>query len=109
MTANNGVTRRRSASSACRRRRTRHRRDVGEAVLQLCLDLLEVVGLRLEIAGVRPPELGLERAANAPVGVAEMVVDGRIDWLELDRALELLDRLVVVAEPEPGPSRASRR
>ena len=39
-----------------------------------------------------------------PVGVAEVIVDGRILGLELDRALEVLHRLVVVAEPEIGPA-----
>ena len=47
---------------------------------------------------MRPLELRLERAADPPVGVAEMVVDGRVVRLELDRALELLHRLVVVAD-----------
>src|SRR5712671_5275164 len=82
-------------------RRLRH---VGEAGLQLLLDLLEIVGFRLEVARMRPLELGLQRAADPPVGVAEMVVDGRIDRLELDGALELLDGLVVVADPVPGPA-----
>jgi hypothetical protein len=33
-----------------------------------------------------------------------MVVDGRILWLELDGALELLDRLLHVAKPVIGPA-----
>src|SRR5689334_3377232 len=77
----------------------RRRRRVRQPVLDLRLDLLELVVLGLEILGVRPLELGLERPADPPVCVAEVVVDGRIDRLELDRALELLDRLVVLAEP----------
>src|SRR5262249_57327183 len=73
------------------------RRFVGEARLELLLDLLEIVGLGLEVARVRPLELGFEPATDAPIGVAEMVVDGRIDRLELDCALELLHRPVPVA------------
>src|SRR4029077_17596836 len=53
---------------------------------------------------MRPLEPGLEHAADSPISVAEMVVDGRIDRLELDGALELLYPLVVVADPIPGPA-----
>ena len=53
---------------------------------------------------MRPLERGLQRAADLPVGVAEMIVDGRILGLELDRALEMLHRLVVIADAVIGPA-----
>src|SRR5215470_495964 len=56
-----------------------------EAGLDLVLDLDEVLGLRLEVAGVRPLELRLQHPADPPIGVAKMIVDGRILGLELDR------------------------
>src|SRR6516164_7536526 len=46
----------------------------------------------------------LEQASNPPIGIAEVIVDGRILGLELDGALELLDRLVHVAEPVICPA-----
>jgi len=51
-----------------------------------------------------PLETRLEGAANAPIGVAEMIVDGRIFRLELDCAFELLDRLLLIAAAEIGPA-----
>ena len=47
---------------------------------------------------MRPLELRFQRAAGPPIGVAEMVVDGGIFRLELDRTLELLHRLFVIAD-----------
>src|SRR5437868_33524 len=75
-------------------------RLVGQTVRQLLLDLDEILGLRLEVPGVRPLEFRLKRAPGLGIGVAEMVVDGRIVGLELDRALQVLHRFVVVAGPE---------
>ena len=46
-----------------------------------------------------PLEFCFQHAAGPPIGVAEMIVDGRIFGLELDRALELLHRLFVIADP----------
>ena len=92
----------RRRASSCRR--WPRRGLLGQAGRQLLLDLGQVLGLRLEVARVRPLELRLERAPGLPIGVAEMVVDGRIVGLELDRALQVLHRLVVVAEPEIGPA-----
>src|SRR4051812_21891139 len=43
---------------------------------KLLLDLGEILGLGLEVAGVRPLEIGFKRAAGLPIGVAEMIVDG---------------------------------
>ena len=65
---------------------------------QLFLDLLQFVGLGLKIARMRPLELRLKLAPGLPIGVAEMVVDGRIVGLELDRAFEMLARLFEIAE-----------
>ena len=53
---------------------------------------------------MRPLELGFQRAPDAPVSIAEMIVDGRVGRLEFDRAVELLHRLLVIAEPVIGPS-----
>src|SRR4051812_35617277 len=72
------------------------RRFFGEPVLELLLDLRQFFRIGLEVARMRPLEVGLERAADAPVGVAEMVVDGRIFGLQLDGALELLGGLSVI-------------
>ena len=53
---------------------------------------------------MRPLETRLELAAELPVDVAQMVVDGRVFRLELDRAVEMLDRLFVVADAVVGPT-----
>src|SRR6516162_2471709 len=51
---------------------------VGKPRFQLGFDLDEILGLGLEIARVRPLEACLEHASNPPIGIAEMVVNGRI-------------------------------
>ena len=61
------------ALSACRRGSSS-----GRPILQLLLDLLQVVRLGLEIARMRPLETRFQRAADSPIGIAEMIVDGRI-------------------------------
>src|SRR5215471_3274376 len=66
------------------------RRRIRQAVLDLGHDLWQVFRLGLQVARMRPLEFGLKRAADAPIGVAEMVVDGRVLGLEIDRALEIL-------------------
>ena len=43
---------------------------------------------------MRPLEPRLEHATDPPVGIAEMIVDGRVFRLELDGAFELLDRFI---------------
>src|SRR6185312_5513119 len=75
-----------------------------QPVLQLRLDLRQFVRVGLEIARMRPLEARLEHTADAPIGVAQMIVDGRIFRLQLDRAFELLHRLVIVAELVIGPA-----
>src|ERR1700757_2112118 len=60
---------------------------VRQAVLDLGLDLRQVFRLRLQIAGMRPLEFRFQRAADTPIGIAEMVVDGGILGFEIDRAL----------------------
>src|SRR5262249_59794833 len=62
------------------------------------------VGLGLEVARVRPLEACLQYASNPPIGIPEVIVDGRVLGLELDGALQLLDRLLHVAEPVIGPA-----
>src|SRR5580704_13474416 len=59
------------------------RRPLGQAVLDLLQDLRQVVRLRAEIPRVVPLEMRLGAAVDAPVGVAEMVVDDRIARLQL--------------------------
>src|SRR3974390_1548740 len=76
---------------------------VGKPVLDLGLDLRQVLRLRLQVAGVRPLELGFQRAADAPVSVAEMVVDSRVLGLEIDRALEVFHRILVIADAVISP------
>src|SRR6202008_2823876 len=68
----------------------RSRGILGKPGLELLLDLVELVLLGVEVARMRPLEARLEDAADPPIGVAEMIVDGRIFRLELDRAIELL-------------------
>src|SRR6516162_6705272 len=77
---------------------------VGKPRFQLGFDLSEILGLGLEVARMRPLEARLEHASDLPIGIAEMIVDGRILGLELDRALQLFDRLLHVAEPVIGPA-----
>src|SRR5262249_57444459 len=57
-----------------------------------------------ECARRRPVEAPSKLAPAPPIGIAEMIVDGGILGLEFDRALELLDRLLHVAEPVIGPA-----
>src|SRR5579864_2001467 len=75
-----------------------------QADLELLVDPRQFIGLGLEIARMRPLELGLQHTVDPPVDVAQVIVDGRIDRLELDRALEMLHRLLVIAEPVIGPA-----
>src|SRR5262249_48025141 len=79
-------------------------RLVDQPGLELLLYLLEIVRLGLEVAGMRPLEGRLQRTADPPIGVAQVIVDRRILRLELDGALELLDRLVVIGEPVERPA-----
>src|SRR6266498_1901396 len=51
-----------------------------------------------------PLESCFQDAADAPIGVAEMVIDGRILRLEIDRALEMFHRVFVVADAVIGPA-----
>jgi hypothetical protein len=75
---------------------------VGQPRFQLGFN--EIVGLGLEVARVGPLEARLQHASDPPICITEMVVDGRILWLELDGALEMLDRLLYVAKPVIGPA-----
>src|SRR5258707_15476331 len=84
---------------------SRRRGVLGQAVLDLGLDLRQLFRLRLEVAGMGPLELGFQRAADAPIGVAEMVVDGGILGLEVDRALEILHRVLEIADAIVGPTK----
>ena len=64
------------------------------AVLDLAFDLADLVGVRLEVEGTAPLELGLRLAADPPIGIAQMVVQHRVLRLQLHGALEIADRLV---------------
>src|SRR5262249_35973088 len=77
---------------------------VGKPRFQLGFNLNEIVVLGLEVARMGPLEARLELASDPPIGIAEMIIDGRILGLELNRTLELLDGLLDVAEPVIGPA-----
>src|SRR5215203_441394 len=76
-----------------------------QAGFELFLDLDEFFRLSLEVARVGPLKPSLELAANLPVNVAEVIVDGGIFGLELNRVLEMLHRLLVIADPVIGPAK----
>src|SRR4051794_22313919 len=78
---------------------------VRQAGFELLLDLDELVRLGLEVARVGPLETGLQLAADFPVNVAEMIIDGGIFGLELDRVLQMLHRLLVIADAVIGPAK----
>src|SRR5207244_1625539 len=79
-------------------------RLLGHASLELVLDLGKLVRFGLEIARVRPLEARLQNATHLPVSIAQMIVDGRVLGLELDRVLEVLYRLVKLADPIIRPA-----
>ncbi len=53
-----------------------------------------------------PLEARLEPPPNAPISVAQMIVDRRVVGFELDRMLEIIDRRLIIAEPVIGPAQA---
>src|SRR3954469_18230378 len=66
---------------------------VGQTLLELFLDLDEVLWVfRVEIARMRPLKTCFEQPTDLPIGVPEMIVDGRVLGLELDRLFEVFDR-----------------
>src|SRR5713101_5150811 len=77
---------------------------IGQPVVDLGLDLRQFLRLRFQVAGMGPLEFRLQRAADAPIGVAEMVVDRRVFGLEIDRALEIFHRVFEIADAEIGPA-----
>src|SRR3990172_4610704 len=64
-------------------------RGIFEAVQNLALDRRDQIGVRAQAQGAAPLKSCLLVAADAPVGIAEMVVDDRVLRPQLDRALEL--------------------
>src|SRR5438874_6573110 len=78
---------------------------VRQPILELGLDFRQLFGLGLEVARMGPLEFRLQRTAGAPIGVAEMVVNGGILWLEIDGALEIFHRILVVADAVIGPAK----
>src|SRR5262245_15134858 len=72
--------------------------------LELLLDLHEVLGIGLEVAGMGPLEARLKHTAYLPIDVAQMIIDRGILGLEFDRAFEMLDGFLVVPEPVIGPA-----
>src|SRR5262245_6718417 len=78
----------------------------GQAALQLALDLVGILGLGLERQGLLPLEARFPLAANPPEGVTQMVVEHRILRAQLNGPLEMLDRLLVVAQSIVRPAEA---
>src|SRR5690606_16385168 len=78
----------------------------GEAALDLRLDPRDIGLLGFEVQRSLPLEASLLPSPDFPVGVAEMVVDHRVGRIELDRPLQMLDRLLIVAEPVEHPAQA---
>src|SRR5262245_43414098 len=78
---------------------------LGQSTLQLVLDLDQIVRLRLEITRMRPLEARLDHTTDLPVGVAQMIVDGRILGLELDSMLEMFHSLVVLSNAIIRPAK----
>ena len=60
--------------------------------------------VRLEREALLPLIFRLELPPDAPIGIAQMVVDDRIVGPELDGALEMLHRGFDVAEAVRGPA-----
>src|ERR1700719_681662 len=75
-----------------------------EADLELLLDFHQIVLLGLQVPRVGPLELCFKHAIDLPVNIAQMVVDGRVDRFQFDRALKVLHRLVVIGYPAIGPA-----
>src|SRR3954470_22403815 len=77
-----------------------------EPVLDLGLDRLDLVFLRSELQRPAPLIARFDKPPDAPVRIAEMVVDRRVLRHQLDRLFELFDRRLVVAHPEMRPAQA---
>src|SRR5499427_2354062 len=75
-----------------------------EADLELLFDFRQLIVLGLEVSRMGPLELCFQHAIDFPVYVTQVVVDGRVDRLEFDRALQVLHRLFVIAKPVVGPA-----
>ena len=94
-------------------RRGRRAGVVGKPRFQLGFDLNEILGLGLEVARMRPLEARLQHAFDPPIGIAEMIVDGRILGLKLDGALELFARprhiMIVPDMPKTRSGKIMRR
>jgi hypothetical protein len=50
----------------------------GKPRFQFGFDLNEILRLGVEVARMRPLEARLEHASDPPIGIAEMIVDGRM-------------------------------
>src|SRR6185437_13373055 len=87
------------SAALCLRRGLRR----AETVFELALDLLDFALIGLELQRAVPLEARFEPAAAAPIGIAQMIVDRRVFRNHLDRTLQLLDRLAVIAETEIRP------
>src|SRR5436305_9196982 len=71
---------------------------IRETIVDLFEDTVAVFFLGFQIARMIPLEMRLKLAANAPVGIAKMVVDDRIGCFQLDRAFKLFDGQIILAE-----------
>src|SRR3981081_2203636 len=74
-------------------RLTRYR----QPLLQLFLDLVGVLRLRLQSERLVPLEAGLAFAPHAPIGIAQVIVENGILGSQLHRALQMLHGFLVVA------------
>src|SRR5664279_2892096 len=77
-----------------------------QSVLELFLDQRFFVILRPEGERVAPLEPRLQLTSDAPIGIAEMIVDRGIARNELDRALERAGRVRITPKLEVGPADA---
>ncbi len=84
----------------------RRRSSIRQTVEELLGNPRPLLVGRVEDEGVIPLEARLERPANAPIGVAEMVVDLGIVRRRLNRLLQRLDRALIITEPVIGPAEA---
>src|SRR6266404_1799560 len=75
-----------------------------QPVFKLGFDLGQLFRLGFQVAGMSPLEFCFQRAADAPISVAEMIVDSRILRLEIDRTLQMFHRVFVVADAVIGPA-----
>ena len=75
-----------------------------ETGLELFPDRLDQIVLGIKGKGPTPLKVRLSLPPNAPISIAEMIIDDRITRLQLNRALKVLDSLVKVTQPVIDPT-----